>query len=387
MLSGCNEELYIIDNDEVSTNTSINVMIPNFEYIDYERDNAIIPGEYIWYSMTSRGILFIPNNGILTVYNPETGSINTLCPDPLCSHQPYSGCPYGNCIFTGSVPIVHNDRLYYFVKDQYIDKDNIISEYKIYSTDITGQKIKKHYESNGNYIFGLTIAKDNAYFLEFKDEHYTLLKSVSLSTGAKKTISTDGYDDLVIVSFIYMNDKIYYMVDNGRLYSCDQDFNNISFEYDTKRAPTIYAMKDMDSIFWCMDNIIYQYDVNTKNCNKLVEVEESLRIFNMFVEDEGLFYQVFPARVSYTMTYSEYTDTISGFNTLYFIDPSSGSESSYPLPDSLYLEANAITVCNGLLISQTYIENENTKKLAGRPYYAYELSTGSLYLITEVKGY
>lgn len=387
LLVGCDDELYVIDTTATQEAASENLAISNFHYTNYEKENAVVPGEYVWYTMTSRGILFLPNNGILTVYNPETGTLNTLCPDPLCSHQPYSGCPYGNCIFTGSIPIPYMNRLYYFVKDQYLDNNTVISEYKIYSTDISAQDIKKHYDSNGNYIFGLAIKNDCLYFLESINEHYCLLKSVDLSTGLISTIPTDGQDDLVILSFICLNDRIYYMLDNGQIHSCDLELENINFEYDTKRAPTIYGREDLEAIFWCLDNTIYMYDINTKLCSKLVELESTYRIFNMFVEDEGIYYQAFPAETNYTMAYDEYTKIVSGHNPLYLIEPQTGTQYIYELPDSLYLEANAVTVCNGVLIAQTYIENNETKMLAGRPFYAYDLTTGSLYLITEVRGF
>ena len=249
MAVGCGNDLYIIDADVNAVETEQDITIEGFEYTYNEDQNAVQPSD-MWFSKTSRGVLFMSINGFMLVYNPEVGTLNTLCPDPLCPHQPYSGCPYGNCIFTNSIPAQYEDRLYYFVKDEYLHNEELIPNYIIYSTDLTGQKIEKHYETS-EYMYGLTIVNGTAYFLENVRSNFNLLKAVDLDSGDVITISDEGFDRLMISSFICMSDRIYYILDNGKLYSCTFDLTDVRLEYDLQKPATyIYGRKDIGAIFW-----------------------------------------------------------------------------------------------------------------------------------------
>lgn len=383
LFSACaSDELYILSDDTNWKEADSISPIADYKYENYEVASAVKPSEYTWYNRTSRGIVFMPNDGIMRVYNPETGSFNTLCPDPLCTHYPYSGCPYGNCIFTGSIPTEYNGRLYYYIKDEYFKNEQQYTEYLIYSTDLTGQNINKLYQNSGNYIFGLTLNNDCAFFLEVNDTGHVQLKSIN-TNNEKVSVLDTGKEDAIIDSFLIMNDTIYLMFSTGELYSCDLEFESVSLEYNIKRVPTIHGLADMNKLYWFLDNTIYEYDPSTKRCEELLSIEKGMRFINYFIEDEGLYYQAVPDSITYSMLYKDYAAIIKEHNTLNFIDPHTMKVETYDLPADMYLEPNTTTICNDLLISQVFIENSQTKKLAGRPYKSYDLKKQKIYTITE----
>lgn len=373
-LTGCKRELYNTPTDFIeSTQDLLNT-----------RQYAVTPGDYAWYASASRGIVFIPNNGIVSVYNPESGLLDPLCPDPLCSHQPYSGCPYGNCVFTGSLPTEYDGRLYYYIRDQYTDNIDLINEYKIYSTDTTGQKIQCHYPT-GNYMYGFTVADGNGFFLEYEqvdeDSYQNLLKSISIRDNSIKTISSE--EAVNIDSFLCFHDRIYYTLEDGRLYSCDLQLENIEFEYDIKDMTAVYGRTDLGILIWRLHNKIYALDVETKECRILTEVDDSMEVQHLFVEDEGIYYQVFPAGALSIQNYQEYIECIHGYNQLYLLKPETGEQTVYELPEDFYMMVGTIMVYDKQVIALTYIENDWTKNKGGRPYYTYNLMTGEKTLITE----
>lgn len=378
-------ELYIIsddtDTDNIGMNELSDISIPDYKYENCEVMSAVKPSEYIWYNRTSRGIMFMPNDGIIRVYNPEAGSLNPLCPDPLCTHLPYSGCPYGNCIFTGSIPTEYNGRLYYFVKDEYIKNEQQYNEYIIYSTDLTGQNINKLYQNSGDYMYGLTISDDRAFFLEFIDADNVQLKSISLNNGIISLLNTEK--EAVVESFVIMNDIIYYILNTGELFSCTHDFENVSFEYNIKSVIKLFGFADTGKLYWILDNTIYEYDPSEKECKELISAGEGLHFANSFIEDDGIYYQMVPNEISYNMLYDDYLTGIRNYNTLYCLDPRTMQSKSYDLPEKVLLVPNTTIICNGLLISQTFIKNENTKKPGGRTYIAYDLKNQTEYTIIE----
>ena len=385
MTVGCGNDLYIIDADVNAVETEQDITIEGFEYTYNEDQNAVQPSD-MWFSKTSRGVLFMSINGFMLVYNPEVGTLNTLCPDPLCPHQPYSGCPYGNCIFTNSIPAQYEDRLYYFVKDEYLHNEELIPNYIIYSTDLTGQKIEKHYETS-EYMYGLTIVNGTAYFLENVRSNFNLLKAVDLDSGDVITISDEGFDRLMISSFICMSDRIYYILDNGKLYSCTFDLTDVRLEYDLQKpASYIYGRCDIGAIFWIYANVIYQFDTETKETTEFVSCDESLIIDKIINSEDGIYYQTFPKDTDYTSEYNEFVESIKDYNKLYKTDPETKETDEYILPDGFYLAPNASIIIDNLLLTMTVIENANTHMVAGMPYYAYDLKTGSLHLLMEVSG-
>ena len=386
MAVGCGNDLYIIDADVNAVETEQDITIEGFEYTYSKDRNAVTTAGIVLFNETSRGIIFMPNNGIILIYNPEAGTLNTLCPDPLCPHQPYSGCPYGNCIFTNSIPAQYEDRLYYFVKDEYLHNEELIPNYIIYSTDLTGQKIEKHYETS-EYMYGLTIVNGTAYFLENVRSNFNLLKAVDLDSGDVITISDEGFDRLMISSFICMSDRIYYILDNGKLYSCTFDLTDVRLEYDLQKPATyIYGRCDIGAIFWINANVIYQFDTGTQEVTELVSCDESLIIDNIINSEDGIYYQTFPKDTDYSSEYNEFAESIKDYNKLYKIDPDTKETGEYILPDGFYLFSNTSIIIDNLLLTVTAVENPSTKRVVGRPFYAYELETGSLHLLTEVSG-
>lgn len=386
VFSSCqSKELYIIsddtDPDDTGFEESSVLSIPGYKYENYKVTFAVKASEFIWYNRTSRGILFMPNDGIMRVYNPEAGSLNPLCPDPLCTHLPYSGCPYGNCIFTGSIPTEYNGRLYYFVKDEYIKNEQQYSEYIIYSTDLTGQNINKLYQNSGDYMYGLTLSNDRAFFIEFIDADNVQLKSIDLNNGKVSVLDTGK--ETVVESFIIMNDMIYYLLNTGELFSCTTDFENVASEYNIKRSIKLFGLADTSKLYWTIENAMYEYDPSKKECRELINLGDGLHFANSFIEDDGIYYQAVPNELSYSMLYDDYLTGIKDYNILHFLDPRTMRSESYDLPENALLVANTTIICNGFMISQIYIKNANTKKLGGRTYIAYDLKSQTEYTIIE----
>ena len=90
-----------------------------------------------------------------------------------------------------------------------------------------------------------------------------------------------------------------------------------------------------------------------------------------------------PNEISYNMLYDDYLTGIRNYNTLYCLDPRTMQSKSYDLPEKVLLVPNTTIICNGLLISQTFIKNENTKKPGGRTYITYDLKNQTEYTIIE----
>lgn len=145
----------------------------------------------------------------------------------------------------------------------------------------------------------------------------------------------------------------------------------------------VYGRTDLGILIWRLHNKMYAFDVETKECRILAEVDDSMEVQHLFVEDEGIYYQVFPAGALSIQNYQEYVECIHGYNQLYLLEPETGEQAVYALPEDLYMMVGTIMVYDKQVIALTYIENDWTKNKGGLPYYTYNLMTGEKTLITE----
>jgi len=171
--------------------------------------------------------------GTLVRYNPETGNITTVCPDPLCMHDTV------DCPFAGAIPFFYmKDDSIIYMRRFYLPSEGNYQQYCTY--DIENMKLKVHHEyldENGSFGYAPASVLHNGfwYFHEmvYDEETDTSgwgIHQLNLKSGKMNVILEDNQENSVEGKInnqllFAIEDRLYFS-DLKSIYSTNQDLTD-----------------------------------------------------------------------------------------------------------------------------------------------------------------
>jgi len=358
-------------------------------YIPRETGDAVIVGDYSWresavstssgalFSVTSRGFQYMAGD-VLTVYTPSRGKSYQVCYDPLCGHGMGSDCFYQFMIY-GSVAGQKGERLYWYDHDVDFENPEKMMEndfhYRICSTDLTGQDFKILYRNSGNYISEIALGEERIVFTEQVGDRQCVLHSMDYNGKNLKIQPCADDEELVVSAFACMGDEIYFVA-NGELCVCDAELQNSRVLAEIGDAP-LYADNRNQKLYYFFGGTAFCYDPAAKETVEMLTADNGMRITNLCVTDEGIYYQLLPESVSFASLFADYIACLeNGYNKLYHYDFETAEITETVLPDGLYIFS--FTVADDLIFGIRCAENHWNQTVNGRGYFCWNMKTGEV---------
>ena len=330
--------------------------------------------------LCSRGWIFLDRDGIVRVYSPGAGTVNTLCSDPLCPHQLNSGCAYASCVMT-EIPVQQGDRLWFIQKDtryllpEYAGAD-ILPARSVCSSDLFGGDVRQVYKNDGSNLFGLYAEEDAVWWLEQTgDEQFLLIR---LDTKSKKIARMPCGEDehKVVREYVRLGDRVYYVLDDGAIRSCSTDFSDDRPIAET-RGTSLYA-SERTGLYWREDRTLVSYDPASGQVETVIDPPEGFRIHLFLPTDTGFAYTLIPEGAEKLTLYSEVVEAAAADPALYLWDPASGECERLLLPEGILVTPGA-AYARGILFTRGVSENEWTRAAAYPGWFACQPETGEVW--------
>ncbi len=355
VLTGCESELRELEqapvSDTVSPDTDPDALSRKPGYVYTHVDDPAVPNPHTspwnYLIQADGGYVYAVCDSLLFRFNPETGYMTTLCPDPLCGHMD----KYGFCPMNSDDPIfvARNGRCYFHNRISVEYTDEITGKRKsrdqrqsvIYDprTASFHSLCEECVEIRTNRFFG----EDTCFFFRYinpddpENSNYGLYK-IDLTANTHKHILVKEYEYGQSPGIIYATeDYLYYIIrfDIHKMSIADPTNDTVILS----RGLTTYYCDEEHFYFYYSPQgyeAIQRFDMNGENLETVVNVRLPSH-YDYCVTDQYVYY-----RTEGTRQYSTFPKPLS-VGSFWRVPKDGGEPEPVFTPDEEFLSKYAIT--------------------------------------------